>query len=265
MRSKFLIWVLLSIWIGLLGSLEVQAAAGDPQLERTLQLSSDRGDYDEDQKLVRLIGNVKLTYGDVVMYSSFAKYHTDTQIAEFQGEIRLEQPGTTMTAQGLRVYYAQKRAVLRGQVRVVSERLPGTKEKAEGPSVPAYLEAQELEYYWEKGLGQAQGQIEFRQGEKRLFADRATYDRQANKVELLDNVRLERGQGDWLASNKVSVDLTTNDIEASGQVMGRFVVGKPEEESKGQAAWPSARALEPNSAPAPQTVERWDPLLYPNL
>ena len=122
MRSKFLIWVLLSIWIGLLGSLEVQAAAGDPQLERTLQLSSDRGDYDEDQKLVRLIGNVKLTYGDVVMYSSFAKYHTDTQIAEFQGEIRLEQPGTTMTAQGLRVYYAQKRAVLRGQVRVVSER-----------------------------------------------------------------------------------------------------------------------------------------------
>ena len=60
-----------------------QNKEGVPNGKQAVTLNSDRGDYNEKEKLVRLIGNVKFTCQDAVMTSSFAKYHTDTQVADF--------------------------------------------------------------------------------------------------------------------------------------------------------------------------------------
>ncbi len=248
-----------------------QNKEGVPNGKQAVTLNSDRGDYNEKEKLVRLIGNVKFTCQDAVMTSSFAKYHTDTQVADFQGNIKLTQPGTSVTGRSLRVYYGNQRAIFKGGVKVVSTqfKLQGSKESPKGGTEPAYLEADEFEYNWAQGIGYAKGNIRFRQGERKVFADKAKYDRGASNVEMSGNVRLENGDNDWLSSQRVSVDLTTNKVQATGQVMGRFLIegsfqGEDSQHSKTDLPEPSLMEPEKNVI-VPQSVEQVEPLDYPTL
>ena len=242
---------------------------------QAVKLNSDRGDYNEQEKLVRLIGNVKFTYGDVVMTSSFAQYHTDTQIADFQGNVKLEQPGTVVTGKSLRVYYGQKKAIFKDGAQIVSHKFAGAGASglnSEHPDgIPAYLEAQSFEYDWDKGQGRASGKIRFRQGERRIYADAANYDSIANKVELSGNVRFENNAEDWLSSERVCVDLTTNAVEATGQVVGRFLIDNASGEEKAgdsldkKADLPEPEVMEPDLPPDLQMVERIETVKYPDL
>lgn len=241
-----------------------------PRGKQAVTLNSDRGDYNEKEKLVRLIGNVKFTCQDAVMTSSFATYHTDTQIAEFQGNIKLTQPGTSVTGQSLRVYYGNQRAILKGGVKVVSTRfkLQDSTEQPKNSAEPAYLEADEFEYNWAQGIGYAKGNIRFHQGERKVFADKAKYDRGASNVEMSGNVRVENGDNDWLSSQRVNVDLTTNKVQASGQVMGRFFIegaslNGDSQQPKTELQEPSLLEPDKNSL-VPQSAELVEPLDYPN-
>ncbi len=242
-----------------------------PNGKQAVTLNSDRGDYNEKEKLVRLIGNVKFTCQDAVMTSSFATYHTDTQIAEFQGNIKLVQPGTSVTGQSLRVYYGNQRAIFKGGVKVVSTKfkLQDSKDISKSSAEPAYLEADEFEYNWAQGIGYAKGNIRFHQGTRKVFADKAKYDRGASNVEMSGNVRLENGDNDWLSSQRVTVDLTTNKVQASGQVVGRFLIEGParnEDSQSLKSELPEPVLMEPgHNAVVPQSVEQVEPLDYPNL
>ena len=242
-----------------------------PNGKQAVTLNSDRGDYNEKEKLVRLIGNVKFTCQDAVMTSSFAKYHTDTQIADFQGNIKLTQPGTSVTGRSLRVYYGNQRAIFKGGVKIVSTKfkLQDSKESAKSSAEPAYLEADEFEYNWSQGIGYAKGNIRFRQGERNVFSDKAKYDRVASNIEMSGNVRLENGDNDWLSSQRVSVDLATKKGQAVGQVMGRFLMEgsfKSEDSQQSKSEMPEPGLIEPDkSAIVPQSAEQVEPLNYPNL
>ncbi|MGM9991745.1 MAG: LPS export ABC transporter periplasmic protein LptC [Candidatus Bruticola sp.] len=255
-------------------------AAADPSREsvplgkQSVTLNSDRGDYSEKEKLVRLIGNVKFTCRDAVMTSSFAKYHTDTQVADFQGNIKLYQPGTSVSGRAMRVYYADQKAVLKGGVKVVSTkfRLKNSSDESTaelGAAEPAYLEADEFEYSWAQGIGYAKGAIRFIQGKRRVFADKAKYDRNSAAVELFGNVRLEDDESDWLSCERVRVNLSTNQVEAAGRVVGSFLIESENlssDSNSQKSAIAQPKMIEPDSgALSPQPAEQIDPLDYPNL
>ena len=255
-----------------LGTAAAEPAQGNgPKGKQTVTLNSDRGDYSEKEKLVRLIGNVKFTCQDAVMTSSFAKYHTDTQVADFQGNIRLTQPGTSVTGQSLRVYYGNQRAIFKGGVKVVSTKfkLQDGQDLSKNSTEPAYLEADEFEYNWAQGIGYAKGNIRFRQGARKVFADTAKYDRVASNIEMAGNVRLENGNNDWLSSQRVSVDLTTNKVQAAGKVIGCFLIEDSigsEDSKHSQSELPQPSLIEPErDGLIPQSAEQVEPLDYPNL
>lgn len=227
---------------------------------REVKIRADRMDYDEARKQVRLIGHVRFESGDTVMTSAYAQYQTEKQVAEFQGGVRLTQPGSTLVGNRMKVWYGEQRGVLVGSVRLVTEKAPGGESRT-----PAVMICNELEYRWVEGIGEARGAVKVRQGERRAFADRAHYDRKADTIDLLGNVRFEQGKEDWLTSESAQVNLATETIAAKGRVVGRFLVDQ-EEKAPAPPAGPSLPvpgALEP---PIPlKPAEASPPVSLPGL
>ncbi|MBQ7503622.1 LPS export ABC transporter periplasmic protein LptC [bacterium] len=256
-QSVFIVILALFLYCG-----SLSAAAKNK--EEAVDISSDRVDYSEKEKLVRLIGNVKFTCGETVMYASFAQYHTDTQIADFQGNIKLAQPGTEITGGKLRVYYGSQKAIFTDKVKIVTDKI-----KTDGSKTlfgAAYLEADKLDYEWETELGHAQGSIKFRQADKRIFADKAEYNGKSKTVELIGSVRFEQAKDDWLFGERVTVDLTDNSAKVSGSVMGRFTISRPDDEDRAaEAELPEAKPMEPQNPVDLGTVETLEPMSYPDL
>ncbi|MEW6279279.1 MAG: LptA/OstA family protein [Candidatus Eremiobacterota bacterium] len=154
------------------------------------------------------------------------------------------------------IYYAERRGVLAGGVRLVTES-PDPR-----VSTPVTLTAEKLEYQWEAGLGVASGGIAVRQGERRAYADRAHYKRDQAVIDMEGNVRFERGKEDWLTADRARMDLDAETITASGGVLARMLV----EESKASrppVTPPEAPVLEPDLPLEP--VEAAPPATLPGL
>jgi len=203
---------------------------------REVQMTSRKLDYDEKRKKVRLIGDVRITSRGYVMTSPYAEFFTDKKIGEFQGGVKITGEGTVATGKRMKVFYPEQRAVLSGDVRLVSQKAPGG--SAEAPTI---MTGQELEYQWEKGQGVARGNVHVTQAEKQAFADRATYFRDQQMVYLEGNVRVERGDGDWMTSERARMNLATKMIEADGGVTARTLL---EEEKKAPTASPSPASVQ---------------------
>lgn len=239
------------------GSLALPALA---ESKREVKIQADRMDYDDTRKQVRLIGHVRIESGDTVMTAPYAQYHTEKEIAEFQGGVRIAQPGSTLVGNRMKVWYGEQRALLNGNVRMVTEKAPGGDART-----PAVLVCSELEYRWAEGIGEARGSVKVRQGNRRAFADRAHYDKAADTIQMIGQVRFEQGQDDWLTSETALVNLGTETIVAQGQVVGRFLIDQQEKASPPATAQPvpAPGAIEPELPLQP--VEAAPPMSLPGL
>jgi lipopolysaccharide export system protein LptA len=190
---------------------------------REIQMYSKKLDYDEKRKKVRLIGDVKITSEKYVMTAPYAEFFTDKKVGEFQGGVKITGEGSVATGKRMKVFYPDQRAVLSGDVRLVSEKGPGS--TAGSPTV---MTGQELEYQWVKGYGVASGSVKVIQNHRRAFADKATYYRDQQMVYLEGNVRVEQGDGDWLTSERARMNLATQVVEADGGVTARTLLEEKE-------------------------------------
>lgn len=241
--------------LAVLGGLVTPVVA---ESNREIRIQADRMDYDDSRREVRLIGHVRIQSGDTLMTAPYAQYHTENEVAEFQGGIRLTQPGSTLVGNRMKVWYGQQRAVVNGSVRLVSEKAPGGDTRT-----PAVLVCQELEYHWATGLGEARGAVKVRQGNRRAFADRARYDRVGETIEISGHVRFEQGQDDWLTSQTALVNLRTETIVAQGQVVGRFLIQQQAPPVQAESEVPPPGVLEPEIPLRP--VEVAPPMGLPGL
>jgi lipopolysaccharide assembly outer membrane protein LptD (OstA) len=218
---------LLLLLLALVTAAEMARAAPAPARTgpREIEIAAERMDYDQNKKLVRLIGKVKITSEEGVMTAPYAEYHTDTMIGEFQGGVKITQPGSTLVGNRMVVKYRENQVVLKGNVRLVTTRAPGPDKTPSG--LPTTLVCDELEYNLLTEEGEARGSVRVRQGERRAFSDRARYSRPKQVVVMEGNVRFERGQGDWLSSDRATMNMATNIVEAEGQVFGKFQVERP--------------------------------------
>ncbi len=205
---------------------------------RELKLSADRLDYDDARHRVRLVGSVRLETPGAVLTSPYAEYNTDTRVAEMSGGVKLVTPDATAVASRLTVYYPDRRAVLAGNVRLVTEKGPG--------QTPATLLADNLDYFWEAGLGNARGGILVTQGERRVYADRATYQRDQATVDLEGAVRFEQGKEGWLTADRARLNLVSETVSASGGVFARMLVDEPEPKPRKPGSLPAPEVLEPD-------------------
>ena len=230
---------------------------------REVKLNASKMDFDQEKQLVRLIGNVRIVSEGVVMTSPYAEYHLDTQIGDFVGGVKIVGQGSTATGKKMRVFYADQKARLKGKVRVVSERAPGSDK-----TTPTVMLSDELEYLWEKNEGIAKGHVKVRQGDQRGFADRAHYFKERDIVIMEGNVRFEKGGEDWLNSSRATMNLKDDTVVAEGGVVARTRLqpresARTEPTGKGKKPLPPSILLEPKLPLVP--VERIEPLPLPGL
>jgi lipopolysaccharide assembly outer membrane protein LptD (OstA) len=212
---------------------------------REVQMYSKKLDFDEKRKKVRLIGDVKITTQGYAMTAPYAEFFTDKKIGEFQGGVKIAGEGSTATGKRMQVFYNDQRAVLRGDVRLTSEKGAG--------GAPTVMTSDELEYQWGRGAGVARGNVKVRQSNRSAFSDRATYYRDQQMVFLEGNVRVERGDGDWITSQRARMNLATNMVEADGGVTARTIL--QEAPAKAPAAAPVEQAKPvPMEPPFPLTI-----------
>jgi lipopolysaccharide export system protein LptA len=192
-----------------------------------IKMKSDKSDYDEKLKKVRLIGNVVVLYDKMTLTAPYAESYSDKKMAEFQGGVKMVGEGSTATGKLMKAFYLEKRVILTGDVRLVTERGPGAQSGS-----PSVLLCSELDYNWGTGLGKAKGRVRVRQGNRRAVADRATYQKSAQIVDLEGNVEFERGEDDWLTCSKARMDLAAQTIVAEGGVVARTRMDEPKKDEK---------------------------------
>lgn len=214
---------------------------------RDIEFEADQVDYDEARRLVRMVGKVKFTSEGSILTAPVAEYHTEKQIAEFQGGVRMVGEQSTATGKEMKVWYAESRGVLKGDVRIVSEKggkTPGDRTE------PTVILCQELDYNWQTEEGVAKGGVKMRQGTKRAFADRAEVYQKRNEILLIGNVRVEQGNGDWLTASRAIYNTDDQTVRAEGRVVAKARL-EPQEEEAGAEAGPAPA----KSLPQPLLVE----------
>lgn len=205
---------------------------------RDIQFEADQVDYDQASKLVRMVGKVKFISEGSTLTAPVAEYNTEKKIAEFQGGVKMVGEQSTATGKEMKVWYAESRGVLKGDVRIISQnsgKSPGDKGE------PTVLLCAELDYNWKSEEGVAKGGVKMRQGVKRAYADRAELYQQRNEILLIGNVRVEQGDGDWLTASRAIYDTENQSVRAEGRVVAKTRM-EPKEESTTAAA-PAKKTL----------------------
>lgn len=236
--------LVLIVWLTLSGLAWSQASS--PNTARDVQFEADQVDYDKTASLIRLVGKVKFQTPGAVLTSATAQYQIDKMIAEFLGGVKMVASQSTLTGKEMKVWYADSRGVVKGDVRVITQysgRNPAATEE------PTILTCSEVEYDWGLAKGVARGGVKMRQGVKRAFADRAEFDQERQQILLLGNVRFEEGNGDWLTASRMIYNTAEETVRAEGRVVAKTrLETKPEEAGAKEA--PAKRTL-----PKPLLIE----------
>ena len=207
-------------------------------------MTAEKLTYDHKSKLVRLMDNVKITYGETVMTSQRAEFNGETKIGHFTGGVKLWQPGSVLTGDRMDAWYGDRRGVLKGHVRAIMEEKKPGKEN-EGPVI---MTCEEIEFFWETNDAIAKNNVKIWRKDKTAYADTIHYSQSAGLVTMSGNVRFERDEKDWLTSPEAYLDLKTNTFVARGGVEGNVVM--EEEKKKKSEVHPEAdRILVPGIPP----------------
>lgn len=210
---------------------------------REVQMHSKKLDFDDKQKKLRLIGDVRITTAGYVMTAPYAEWFATRKVAEFQGGVRLSGQGTVATGKRMTVNYPESRATLRGDVHLVTDQ----------GDAQTTLTGDQLDYAWTQGTGTARGHVKVTQAGRNAYADRAVYDRDRQVVTLEGNVRVERGDGDWIASQRARMNLASRTVEADGGVTARTIINT-KETTGSPTPVPLQATPTPMEPPFPMTV-----------
>lgn len=104
-----------------------KAKTAGPATDYNVHVNAQSLHYDDNKHFLTLDGNVVFTHLDTRITAPHAEFYTEKQIGYFTKGARITQPGTTITADKVSVYYADKRAVLTGHVQVVTEKVKQSK------------------------------------------------------------------------------------------------------------------------------------------
>lgn len=225
------------IVVALLSCLSLTATAQEKK-PRDIKFSSDTADYDENLNRVRLVGDVVIISEGSRLEAPYAVYYTVKQYAEFLGGVKMIGEQSTATGKEMKVWYADTKASLEGEVRLVSQKA-GDGEQQE----PTIVLADKLDYDWTAEEGVATGGVKMRQGIKRAYCDRAEIYQKRNEILLIGNVRVEQGNGDWLTAQRAIYDTQNQTVRAEGRVVAKTRLEQKEESSEQASEGPGKRPL----------------------
>lgn len=226
----------------------VQEQKDSPNDKRIYQ-SSQFLTYNEKTKIYHIWGNVKIRQKDTVLTAEDAIYNEVTREGLITVNPKLTQPGATITGDKMRVFYKEHKAVVEGNVHGIYDSKdaprkpgtvkPGTQTTPANPKVtkgidegPIHLYAPYVEFYWDKNQGKATGGVKIVQIDRTITADLATFDNKSHLVTFTGNVVVHKGTDDSLTSQKLTLNVLTNESVAEGNVEAIVMVEEEENKQK---------------------------------
>lgn len=221
------------VWLFLIALASLGFAEPTPlKADREIQFEADQMDYDKSAELVRLVGKVKFSSSGAILTAPVATYRIDKKVAEFLGGVKFVGEQSTLTGKEMKVWYAETRSILKGDVRIISQY---RNSKMGGHEEPTILTCETLEYDWGARQGVAKGGVKMRQGGRRAFADRAELDEGRHQVLLIGSVRVEQEGGDWLTASRAIYNTLDQTVRAEGRVVAKTRLESASESQKGEA------------------------------
>lgn len=177
----------------------------------------------DDAKKTSSMKNVVFLYKDIKITAGFATYNTITQIGDLKGSVKITQPGVVITGNRMKVFYKEKKSIITGAVKMV--RNDPLKEQI-------VLTSQEIEYYWEKPVATATGNVKIVQKNRTAFCNKADYNIGAKLIHMTGGVRFQQGPVEWLTASEAFLDIEKNTFLAKGDIEGRFLVKENESQQE---------------------------------
>lgn len=229
--------------------------------DNPVHINADRMVYEAPRKLMHLEGHVHFDMKDTTLTTSSAEFNTETQVGTLTGGVKVTQPGSTISSDKMLIFYARRRAVLSGNVKLVTTQAhPGGPPAAQASATPTVMRCREMEYFWEKHEGNAVGDVHVEQGDRQATADNAHYDETAKRVTLHGHVQFTQGGGNWLRAPVAYLDMQNQTFIAEGGVSAQLILNQPAPTSSGSpggtgpATGPPTKVVVPPVAPQLQPV-----------
>jgi lipopolysaccharide assembly outer membrane protein LptD (OstA) len=147
-----------------------------------------------DKKIYILKGNVKMRQGDTVITADSIEYNQDAEVqtAVASGNLKITDPKNEITGNKGTVYFREKRAVIEGTVKIVSQ--PKSAEASNSSGIkanmknPTTITCNNLEYLYKTKIAKLNGQLKIMQKDRTVTADSAVYQVKEELVTLNGNV-----------------------------------------------------------------------------
>ena len=222
-------------------------AAPTAQETSPIRMNADRLIYDDKLMTARLTGNVKIKYEDVTMTSKNALFKGKERIAYFTGGVKIIRDGSVLTGEKMDVFYNEKRALVYGNVRAVTNEM----DKKSKSSEPTILECKTAEFFWEENEIFAKENLKVTKGDKRAFADIGHYSQKTQIITLTDNVRFEQGKNNWMTAPIAIFDMNAETFLAKDGVTAELEI---EKEKTNKTPLKNDRLLTPKIEPIQEDI-----------
>lgn len=219
-----------------------------------VQIRADRrGDYDLEKGVLVLEGNVVITQGETVIKADRVEIDMNKKIARVTTGVNLTQTDLVLTGKTFTAYLNDKRVIVEGGVVLQKDEeqasikqaadtaegvgkagTTGTGGKGEGLKSGSKGEAggkkkdritlrcDRLEYWTEKKESTATGNVVVTKGETKAWGDKAVYREKDKLFTLTGKVRVERGDGETMACEELTMLTDRDAVTAKNNVEIEF-------------------------------------------
>lgn len=188
-------------------------AQEEKEEESTVNLTSDKVVYDKNMDKMIFTGNVQITQEDILLTALEAEFDVEKKIGQIKGNIKMVQTDISITGDALEAYLNEKRYIFSDQVRLIQERKD--EEEKEDNIV---WNCNHLEIFTDTRNLTATEDVQILKNDYVITADKAIYNDEEEKIDLIGKVRIEEEGGRWINADNAVFYIENEKLEAQGNV-----------------------------------------------
>jgi lipopolysaccharide export system protein LptA len=171
-------------------------------------------------KTFHLWGNVKIAKEEALLNADDIIYNSKSSVAVASGNVYFTKSGNELWSHSITLEYKNKRGTCSGNVKMLQTRAPkkgGERIEEAFKDGPVTILADRLDFSWQKpSRVTGEGNVEFHQKDKHIYADSADYVSSPPTVILTNNVKFKKDDGSSLLCHKFTLDIDDNTFDADG-------------------------------------------------
>lgn len=201
-------------------STAVPTASGLSPDDIDMKITAENFSGKANSKTFHLWGNVKITKEEALLNADDIVYNSKSSVAVASGNVYFTKPGNELWSNSITLEYKNKRGSCNGNVKMIQTKAPkkgGERIEESFKDGPVTILADRLDFSWQKpSRVTGDGNVEFHQKDKHIYADSADYISFPPTVTLQSNVQFKKDDGSSLLCHKFVLHIDDNTFDADG-------------------------------------------------